>query len=66
MRPYELPQKKYGLWFEVGQELGTWTQSIVAGALCGDHHIPKNLLAPDEKRMIREMAENRDVLIFID
>ena len=66
MQPYELPQKKYALWLDVGERLGAKTQSLVADALCtGTHQIPLDDLFEGEKQVIEEMAARRGVLLFI-
>ncbi len=67
MRPYELPQQKYALWYDVGKRLGIMAQSVVALALCADtHRVPASTLKPGEDKIIKELAARRGVLLFIE
>jgi hypothetical protein len=38
IRPYELPQKKYALWYAVGRRFGPTAQSLIFQGLCSANH----------------------------
>lgn len=64
-RPYELERPQYALWFDVGERLGSKTQSQVAVALCGgSHEIFESSLIQGEAEILRELASFRGVLLF--
>lgn len=66
MRPYELPQKLYALWYDIGECLGPKTQSLVSNALCdGTHKIRlANLTIEGEEKILEKMAARRGVMLF--
>ena len=37
LRPYQLPQRLYGFWFEVGETCGIYAQSGLELALCASN-----------------------------
>lgn len=61
MRPYELPQKEYGLWYEVGNILGPLAQAAVEVALCEGTPVPTRGLPKDYENLISRMAKRRHV-----
>ena len=64
MRPYELPQQKYGLWHDVRERLGVPAGNVVATALGdGTHRVETSSLIPGAAEIIRQMAEDRNVFL---
>lgn len=65
IRPYQLPQPKYALWYDAHQ-LGTFVQTAVGHYLCGGKKIAlPNGQQIDErsKEILKEFARKRGVLI---
>lgn len=64
MRPYELPQPQYALWYDVGARFGFGIQSVVEVALCDNNH-HKIFASQVEglEQVLKQMAAKRGVLL---
>ncbi len=61
-RPYELPQRLYSLWYDVGQRLGPMTQASIFVALTDPHfRVYDKKLSSGERAIVQAMAAHRGV-----
>lgn len=67
LRPYELPQPQYALWYDVGDVLGKMTQCLIANALCSrTYRLRADLLIDGEIEIIGKLAAKRGVVLRIE
>ncbi len=63
MRPFELPQPQYALWYDVGERFGFGIQSVVEVALCDNHHKIFADHVQGLEQVLKQMAAKRGVLL---